>query len=186
MGRFIFVSFGLLVVFLSLSGTAADCPPGWSSYEGHCYKPFNEAKNWADAENFCTQQHTGGHLVSFHSTEETDFVGKLAFQTFGQSIFWIGLSNVWNDFVSCSVGFSALGRSSVVYKGGGGNSLELSSAPGDFVKRKKCSWQWSNGAMLKYEDWAEESYCVYFKSTNNKWRSRSCRMLAHFVCEFQA
>uniref|UniRef100_T1E3D6 C-type lectin 7 n=1 Tax=Crotalus horridus TaxID=35024 RepID=T1E3D6_CROHD len=146
MGRLVFVSFGLLVVFLSLSGTAADCPSGWSSYEGHCYKPFNEPKTWDDAENFCTQQHTGGHLVSFHSTEEADFVSKLAFQTFGQSIFWIGLSNVWN----------------------------------------KCSWQWSNGAMLKYEDWAEESYCVYFKSTNNKWRSRACRMLAHFVCEFQA
>nr|BAP39964.1 C-type lectin F IX/X B [Protobothrops flavoviridis] len=146
MGRFIFVSFGLLVVFLSLSGTAADCPSDWSSYEGHCYKPFSEPKNWADAENFCTQQHAGGHLVSFQSSEEADFVVKLAFQTFGHSIFWMGLSNVWNQ----------------------------------------CNWQWSNAAMLRYKAWAEESYCVYFKSTNNKWRSRACRMMAQFVCEFQA
>nr|AAM22789.1 ACF 1/2 B-chain [Deinagkistrodon acutus] len=146
MGRFIFVSFGLLVVFLSLSGTGADCPSDWSSYEGHCYKPFNEPKNWADAENFCTQQHTGGHLVSFQSTEEADFVVKLAFQTFDYGIFWMGLSNIWNQ----------------------------------------CNWQWSNAAMLKYTDWAEESYCVYFKSTNNKWRSITCRMIANFVCEFQA
>nr|Q9YGN4.1 RecName: Full=Snaclec salmorin subunit B; Flags: Precursor [Gloydius brevicaudus]AAD18056.1 fibrinogen clotting inhibitor B chain [Gloydius brevicaudus] len=145
MGRFIFVSFGLLVVFVSLSGTGADCPSGWSSYEGHCYKLFNQQSQWAHAEKFCTLQHTGGHLVSFHSTEEADFVVKLAFQNFGHGIFWMGLSNVWNQ----------------------------------------CSWQWSNAAKLKYEAWAE-IYCVYFKSTNNKWRSRACRMEAYFVCEFQA
>uniref|UniRef100_J3RY45 C-type lectin 18 n=1 Tax=Crotalus adamanteus TaxID=8729 RepID=J3RY45_CROAD len=107
MGRFIFVSFGLLVVFLSLSGTAADCPSSWSSYEGHCYKPFNEGKNWADAENFCTQQHTGGHLVSFHSTEEADFVAQLVANNVrkGISYIWIGL-RVQGEEKQCSTKWS--------------------------------------------------------------------------------
>ncbi|KAG5858198.1 snake venom C-type Lectin precursor [Bothrops jararaca] len=97
MGRFIFVSFGLLVVFLSLSGTAADCPSDWSSHEGHCYRVFTEPKNWADAEKFCTQQQTGGHLVSFQSSKEADFVLKLAQQSIDYGIFWMGLSNLWNQ-----------------------------------------------------------------------------------------
>uniref|UniRef100_A0A1L8D697 BATXCTL33 n=1 Tax=Bothrops atrox TaxID=8725 RepID=A0A1L8D697_BOTAT len=93
MGRFIFVSFGLLVVFLSLSGTAADCPSGWSSYEGHCYKLFQKKMNWADAERFCSEQAKGGHLVSIESQEEAAFVAEVVsanIQT-GDLYVWIGL-----------------------------------------------------------------------------------------------
>nr|AEU60003.1 C-type lectin 1 [Crotalus oreganus helleri] len=93
MGRLVFVSFGLLVVFLSLSGTAADCPSGWSSYEGHCYRDFQQKMTWEDAEKFCTQQHTGGHLVSFRSSEEVDFlVSVLKFD-----LFWMGRRDIWNE-----------------------------------------------------------------------------------------
>uniref|UniRef100_A0A1L8D661 BATXCTL12 n=1 Tax=Bothrops atrox TaxID=8725 RepID=A0A1L8D661_BOTAT len=95
MGRFLFVSFGLLVVFLSLSGTAADCPSGWSSYEGSCYKVFKERMNWEDAEKFCTQQQTGGHLVSFQSREEADFVVSLTSPILRDSFVWTGLGDVW-------------------------------------------------------------------------------------------
>uniref|UniRef100_A0A1L8D6G9 BATXCTL18 n=1 Tax=Bothrops atrox TaxID=8725 RepID=A0A1L8D6G9_BOTAT len=97
MGRFIFVSFGLLVVFLSLSGTAADCPPGWSYYEGSCYKVFQERMNWADAERWCTLQQIHSHLVSFHSSEEVDFVVKLAFPILKYELVWTGLSNIWKE-----------------------------------------------------------------------------------------
>uniref|UniRef100_A0A1L8D6H8 BATXCTL8 n=1 Tax=Bothrops atrox TaxID=8725 RepID=A0A1L8D6H8_BOTAT len=96
MGRFIFVSFGLLVVFLSLSGTAADCPPDWSSYEGHCYRFFKKWMDWDDAEEFCTQQQTGGHLVSFQSREEANFVRSLTSPILKADVVWIGLGDVWN------------------------------------------------------------------------------------------
>nr|D1MGU1.1 RecName: Full=Snaclec jerdonibitin subunit beta; AltName: Full=TJ-GPIb-bp subunit beta; Flags: Precursor [Protobothrops jerdonii]ACZ34294.1 TJ-GPIb-bp beta chain [Protobothrops jerdonii] len=96
MGRFIFVSFGLLVVFLSLSGTGADCPSDWSSYEGHCYRVFQQQMNWADAEKFCTQQRKESHLVSFESSEEVDFVVSKTFPILKENFVWIGLSNVWN------------------------------------------------------------------------------------------
>nr|ANN23917.1 C-type lectin 1 [Crotalus tzabcan] len=99
MGRFIFVSFGLLVVAISLSGTGAGfcCPLGWSSYEGHCYKIFKQAMTWADAEKFCTQQHKGSHLVSFHSSEEVDFVISMTWPMLKLDLVWIGLSNIWNE-----------------------------------------------------------------------------------------
>ncbi|KAG5858199.1 Encode snake venom C-type Lectin protein [Bothrops jararaca] len=79
MGRFIFVSFGLLVVAVSLSGTGADfdCPSGWSAYDQYCYKPINEPQNWDDAERFCSEEVNGGHLVSIESAGEADFVAKL-------------------------------------------------------------------------------------------------------------
>nr|AAL66390.1 antithrombin 1 B chain [Deinagkistrodon acutus] len=99
MGRFIFVSFGLLVVFLSLRGTGAGfcCPLRWSSYEGHCYLVVKEKKTWDDAEKFCTEQRKGGHLVSVHSREEADFLVHLAYPILDLSLIWMGLSNMWND-----------------------------------------------------------------------------------------
>nr|UMW88260.1 C-type lectin [Vipera transcaucasiana] len=99
MGRFISVSFGFLVVFLSLSGTEADqdCLPGWSFYEGHCYRVFMKDMNWADAEKFCRKQVSGGHLVSFHSSEEVDFMISLAYPLLIADLVWIGLSDFWKE-----------------------------------------------------------------------------------------
>uniref|UniRef100_A0A194ATV5 C-type lectin 14a n=1 Tax=Sistrurus miliarius barbouri TaxID=8759 RepID=A0A194ATV5_SISMB len=97
MGRFIFVSFGLLVVFLSLSGTGADCPSDWSSYEGHCYRVFQQRMNWEDAEKFCAQQRKESHLVSFRSSEEVDFLVSITYPILKAHLVWIGMSNVWNE-----------------------------------------------------------------------------------------
>nr|B4XSY6.1 RecName: Full=Snaclec A11; AltName: Full=C-type lectin A11; Flags: Precursor [Macrovipera lebetina]ABW82658.1 c-type lectin [Macrovipera lebetina] len=112
MGRSISVSFGLLVVFLSLSGTGADfdCPSGWSAYDQHCYQAVDEPKSWADAEKFCTEQANGGHLVSIDSKKEANFVAELVSQNIKETrrtdFVWIGLrvedkrqqcSSEWSD-----------------------------------------------------------------------------------------
>uniref|UniRef100_Q6X5T2 Snaclec 6 n=1 Tax=Bitis arietans TaxID=8692 RepID=SL6_BITAR len=99
MGRFIFVSFGLLVMFLSLSGTEAGvcCPFGWSGYDQNCYKAFEELMTWADAEKFCTQQHKGSHLLSLHNIAEADFVVKTTVSGSKDGVIWMGLSDVWNE-----------------------------------------------------------------------------------------
>uniref|UniRef100_T1DMN7 Lectin_beta-CohPH-4 n=1 Tax=Crotalus helleri TaxID=8741 RepID=T1DMN7_CROHE len=97
MGRLVFVSFGLLVVFLSLSGTGADCPSDWSSYEGHCYRVFQREMTWEAAEQFCAQQRKESHLVSFHSSEEVDFLVSITYPILKADLVWIGLSNVWNE-----------------------------------------------------------------------------------------
>ncbi|XP_015685588.1 snaclec jerdonibitin subunit alpha [Protobothrops mucrosquamatus] len=94
MGRFIFVSFGLLVVFLSLSGTGADCPSDWSSFCRYCYKPFKQLKTWEDAERFCSEQVKGAHLVSIESYREAVFVAQLLSEDIKTTKYhvWIGLS----------------------------------------------------------------------------------------------
>nr|BBN67125.1 bitiscetin-3 subunit alpha [Bitis arietans] len=95
MGRFIFLSSGLLVVFLSLRGTGADegCLPDWSSRVEHCYKVFKERKTWEDAEKFCVEN--SGHLASIEGKEEADFVAQLLSQALKKSKYdynvWIGL-----------------------------------------------------------------------------------------------
>nr|Q5FZI6.1 RecName: Full=Snaclec trimecetin subunit alpha; Flags: Precursor [Protobothrops mucrosquamatus]AAW69915.1 trimecetin alpha-chain precursor [Protobothrops mucrosquamatus] len=113
MGRFIFVSFGLLVVFLSLSGTGADCPSDWSSFRRYCYKPFKQLKTWEDAERFCWEQVKGAHLVSIESSGEGDFVAQLLSENIKTTKYhvWIGLSiqnkrqqcrSIWSDGSSVS------------------------------------------------------------------------------------
>nr|AEU60007.1 C-type lectin 5 [Crotalus oreganus helleri] len=105
MARLVFVSFGLLVVFLSLSGTGADlkCPPTWSSTRQYCYRPFKQAMTWDDAERFCTEQAKGGHLVSIETSLEAAFVhivlsGNKEYLT---RYVWIGL-RVQNKGQPCS------------------------------------------------------------------------------------
>uniref|UniRef100_A0A1L8D6E9 BATXCTL38 n=1 Tax=Bothrops atrox TaxID=8725 RepID=A0A1L8D6E9_BOTAT len=115
MGQFIFVSFGLLVGFLSLSGTDTpfECPSDWSTYRQYCYKFFQRKMNWADAERFCSEQATGGHLVSIESEGETSFVAQLLGQNkdISEMKIWIGLrvenkeqqcSSKWSDGSSLS------------------------------------------------------------------------------------
>ncbi|KAM3832794.1 snaclec coagulation factor X-activating enzyme light chain 2-like [Vipera latastei] len=95
MGRLIFVSFGWLVVFLSLSGTGAGlkCPPDSSPYRYFCYRVFKERKTWEDAERFCVEHPNDGHLVSIESMEEAEFVAQLLSNITEKFIthFWIGL-----------------------------------------------------------------------------------------------
>uniref|UniRef100_A0A098M183 C-type lectin 7d n=1 Tax=Hypsiglena sp. JMG-2014 TaxID=1550645 RepID=A0A098M183_9SAUR len=103
MGRFIFVSLGLLVVAFCLRGSGADCPFGWSSYDKYCYKVFDERKNWDEAERFCMDQGKEGHLTSMLSSKEESYVTNLAFKSLKQPSMWIGMSNIWNG---CSWGWS--------------------------------------------------------------------------------
>nr|AEU60006.1 C-type lectin 4 [Crotalus oreganus helleri] len=105
MGRFIFVSFSLLVVFLSLSGTGADleCPPDWSSYDRYCYLPVKEPQNWYEAERFCTEQAKGGHLVSIETSLEAALVDNVLSgnKEYLTRYVWIGL-RVQNKGQPCS------------------------------------------------------------------------------------
>uniref|UniRef100_A0A0A1WDS1 C-type lectin H n=1 Tax=Echis coloratus TaxID=64175 RepID=A0A0A1WDS1_ECHCO len=115
MGRFFSVSFGLLVLFLSLSGTGADldCPPNSAPYRYFCYRVFKEHMTWEEAERFCQERPNNGHLVSIESSEEGDFVAQLLSKVTEKHIthFWIGLRIVdkeqhcrseWSDGSSVS------------------------------------------------------------------------------------
>ncbi|NXS60044.1 PGCA protein, partial [Brachypteracias leptosomus] len=70
-----------------------NCEEGWTKFQGHCYKHFEERETWMDAENRCRQHQA--HLSSIITPEEQEFVNSHA-----QDYQWTGLSDraVENDF----------------------------------------------------------------------------------------
>ncbi|NXG74431.1 PGCA protein, partial [Baryphthengus martii] len=70
-----------------------NCEEGWTKFQGHCYRHFDERETWMDAENRCRQHQA--HLSSIITPEEQEFVNSHA-----QDYQWIGLSDraVENDF----------------------------------------------------------------------------------------
>ncbi|XP_005521641.1 PREDICTED: aggrecan core protein [Pseudopodoces humilis] len=70
-----------------------NCEEGWTKFQGHCYKHFEERETWMDAETRCRQHQA--HLSSIITPEEQEFVNSHA-----QDYQWIGLSDraVENDF----------------------------------------------------------------------------------------
>ncbi|XP_022112054.1 lectin-like [Acanthaster planci] len=85
------------------AGCGPSCPEGYLNWEHDCYKLYDEAKNWAAAEQRCVAD--GAHLTSVHSAEEDDFLNQLSQQgTAGNKHTWIGLNDhqaegsyVWTD-----------------------------------------------------------------------------------------
>ncbi|XP_023789649.1 aggrecan core protein isoform X1 [Cyanistes caeruleus] len=80
----------------ALGPTAEDlenCEEGWTKFQGHCYRHFEERETWMDAETRCRQHQA--HLSSIITPEEQGFVNSHA-----QDYQWIGLSDraVENDF----------------------------------------------------------------------------------------
>nr|XP_013813815.1 PREDICTED: aggrecan core protein [Apteryx mantelli mantelli] len=70
-----------------------NCEEGWTKFQGHCYRHFEERETWVDAETRCREHQA--HLSSIITPEEQDFVNNHA-----QDYQWIGLSDrtVENDF----------------------------------------------------------------------------------------
>ncbi|XP_075570135.1 aggrecan core protein isoform X2 [Pelecanus crispus] len=70
-----------------------NCEEGWTKFQGHCYRHFEERETWTDAEAKCRQHQA--HLSSIITPEEQEFVNSHA-----QDYQWIGLSDraVENDF----------------------------------------------------------------------------------------
>nr|Q6T7B7.1 RecName: Full=C-type lectin 1; Short=CTL; Flags: Precursor [Bitis gabonica]AAR06851.1 C-type lectin-1 [Bitis gabonica] len=93
MGRFIFISFGLLVVFFFLSGAkGSTCPFHWLPMYGLCYKIFDKLKTWNDAEMFCRKYKPGCHLASLHSKRDSiEFAEYISDYRKGWGNVWIGM-----------------------------------------------------------------------------------------------
>ncbi|XP_078616305.1 echinoidin-like [Branchiostoma floridae x Branchiostoma japonicum] len=97
----------MVVVFaVSLSGCTAgplgkgfhqnravtSCPPYWIPWEGACYRFFDHALSWRQAERMCAL--FASNVVSIHSPEENNFVYGL---TAHYVRTWIGLNDINAD-----------------------------------------------------------------------------------------
>ncbi|XP_039174600.1 C-type lectin lectoxin-Lei1-like isoform X4 [Crotalus tigris] len=191
MGRLIFVSFGLLVVFLSLSGTGADsdCPSGWSFFDQHCYRVFKQRMTWADAERSCSRKAEGGHLASIQSLAESAYVAQLASSPPRLSNVWIGLSGSRKD----TFPFLSVPRSEFVET----SRDRAPSSLGNVASQpfQKPTWQWSDGSPFGYQSWKRRQpdnlfgieYCVELSLFSGylQWNDQRCGSWRYFVCKFQ-
>uniref|UniRef100_A0A8C4JGL4 Aggrecan core protein n=1 Tax=Dromaius novaehollandiae TaxID=8790 RepID=A0A8C4JGL4_DRONO len=51
-----------------------NCEEGWTKFQGHCYRHFEERETWVDAETRCREHQA--HLSSIITPEEQDFVNS--------------------------------------------------------------------------------------------------------------
>ncbi|XP_067861502.1 C-type lectin-like [Heptranchias perlo] len=83
------------------------CPNGWFyfNYFSSCYRFVPDTQTWIEAELFCQQLATDGHLASIHWQEQNHFIAQLlkAEQQSNNRV-WIGLSDrhkertfLWTD-----------------------------------------------------------------------------------------
>ncbi|XP_070803427.1 C-type lectin lectoxin-Thr1 [Pituophis catenifer annectens] len=145
MGRFIFVTLGLLVVAFSINGAkGCCCPHDWLTMKRFCYKVFNEHKNWNDAEMFCRKYKPGCHLASIHGIDESLEVAEYIsdYLKSGGHV-WIGLNDPqkkrnweWTDRSS---------NSSLMWKQG---------EPNNQGNNENCVELWSPSG---YKNWNDES-----------------------------
>ncbi|KAK9963345.1 hypothetical protein ABG768_006537 [Culter alburnus] len=64
---------------------ASACRSGWTQHGNRCFRVFNQAMIWKDAEMTCLDH--GGNLASVHSQEENAFIKRLISSS---KSFWIG------------------------------------------------------------------------------------------------
>ncbi|XP_033113191.1 macrophage mannose receptor 1-like [Anneissia japonica] len=62
--------------FPSVCEKEGPCEDGWNEHEGRCYRKFQSALNFDEAENNCVNH--GGHLACIDSDNENSYVADLA------------------------------------------------------------------------------------------------------------
>uniref|UniRef100_A0A098M188 C-type lectin 6a n=1 Tax=Hypsiglena sp. JMG-2014 TaxID=1550645 RepID=A0A098M188_9SAUR len=159
MGRFIFVSLGLLVVAFSLSGIAADhhCPYDWFSHNVSCYKVFNYPKSWEEAQRICQEEKENGHLASINDVEESM---KLSDEIIKSSRIW-NILDVW-------IGLRLSTRTGK-WGWSDGSNVTLTrweeGEPNNFLGREFCA-------------------ALTVKSRYLQWNDKNCGRWNRFVCKF--
>ncbi|XP_034285922.1 C-type lectin mannose-binding isoform-like [Pantherophis guttatus] len=155
MGQISFVSFGLLIVAISLSGVkGCCCPDNWLPMNGFCYKLNDQLKTWNEAEMFCRKLKPGCHLASIHNmAESADLAEYVSDYLTKKDSVWIGLNDaqkkgvwVWTD------------RSSTNYLA------------------------WGEGEPNNQQ---KNEYCVELiaKTGFKYWNDHPCDVLRAFICE---
>ncbi|XP_055007218.1 galactose-specific lectin nattectin-like [Boleophthalmus pectinirostris] len=66
-----------------------DCADGWTKFDSHCFKFFEEQKTWTEAEKSCHS--LNGNLASIHSEDENTFVVGMIVEATGHlASTWLG------------------------------------------------------------------------------------------------
>ncbi len=137
------------------------CLPGWTSYDGHCYRATNNLKPWTDAEAHCLNLNSD--LVSIHSDAENELVKSLAEQI--NSCWWIGLRSYQNEL-----------------QWSDGSSVNLNNLMADAVGTSPPDVASAVGRKRRQID--ENNYmCVTYDIFSTFWAHESCSSECSFVCK---
>uniref|UniRef100_A0A182C5Z4 C-type lectin n=1 Tax=Phalotris mertensi TaxID=1260334 RepID=A0A182C5Z4_9SAUR len=157
MGRFLFVSLGLLVVVFSLSGIGAhqQCPVGWFSHNVSCYKLFKDWKTWDEAQRICMDEQENGQLASIKDAAESLKLSDEISKTRIILDVWIGLT---------------LSKRTGIWKWGDGSNVTYT--------------RWEEGEPNNL--WKNE-FCAALTSGSRylKWNDKNCHHWHRFICKFQ-
>nr|A7X406.1 RecName: Full=C-type lectin lectoxin-Phi1; Short=CTL; Flags: Precursor [Philodryas olfersii]ABU68500.1 Lectoxin-Phi1 [Philodryas olfersii] len=156
MGRFIFVSLGLLVLAFSLSGIGADqhCPSGWFSHNVSCYKLINDWKTWDEAQRFCMDEQENGQLASINDVGESVKLSDEISKTWSIIDVWIGLR---------------LSKRKSIWEWIDGSNVTQT--------------RWEEGEPNNF---LKKEFCVVLTSRSRylKWNDKDCNRRHRFLCKF--
>ncbi|XP_017294281.1 galactose-specific lectin nattectin [Kryptolebias marmoratus] len=130
---------------LQTDNSCKNCPPGWTSFEGYCYRFVENKMDWADAESRCNS--FDGNLVSVLSKAEYDFIRDLIFKASGTNTrCWVGANDatkedhgIWSDGSTFDPNFSFWGPGEPNNKDGNENCMEINLNGKDYVNDINCS-----------------------------------------------
>uniref|UniRef100_R4G2E2 LP-Bra-2 n=1 Tax=Brachyurophis roperi TaxID=1295043 RepID=R4G2E2_9SAUR len=157
MGRFLFVSLGLLVVAFSLSGIGANryCPFDWFSYNVSCYKLFHLPMPWDQAQRSCVEQQENSQLASIHDVGESVKLSNYISQRLKLSDVWMGLR---------------LSKRKGIWEWSDGSNLTYTS--------------WKEGEPNNFFN---IEFCAVLSAGTRylQWNDKSCVLPHKFICKYQ-
>ncbi|CAD5119120.1 DgyrCDS7763 [Dimorphilus gyrociliatus] len=155
-----------------------DCPTGWKTYGGKCYRVSTDTKSQSDANELCKA--AGGTLASISNSDESNFVQKILQEATVSSKAWIGLKKTGSSSGNTG-GWHGWG-----WGWGWGTSSQSSGN----------QWRWFDGTKYgSYKNWLRSSEeaetvlskaCAAFLSVGNdagEWESIDCGTRVRYVCE---
>uniref|UniRef100_A0A8C5RMF6 C-type lectin domain-containing protein n=1 Tax=Laticauda laticaudata TaxID=8630 RepID=A0A8C5RMF6_LATLA len=157
MGRFLFVSIGLLVVAFTQSGIGANlfCPYDWISHNTSCYKLFKHWMTWDKAQRFCMEQYENSQLASISDVEESVKLSNYISKKLILTDVWIGLR---------------LSKRTGIWEWSDGSNSTYTS--------------WKEGEPNNFFN---IEFCTVLSATTRylQWNDKYCSLWLPFVCKFQ-
>ncbi len=71
--------------------SVSNCPLGWLFYGNSCYKLFQTALEFSQAQSFCSQQARGSYLIEINSDGEYSYIKSSVFNTLTNVTAWVSL-----------------------------------------------------------------------------------------------
>ncbi|XP_035999355.1 galactose-specific lectin nattectin [Fundulus heteroclitus] len=114
-------------------------PPGFTWYNGRCFRFVKQQKDWYEAEKACNR--FGGHLASIRTQDEHEFINDLTLKETGSNTrAWVGghKGRVWTWSDGSPFTFSSWSPGEPNNAGGNENCMRIHLRSRDYVDDANC------------------------------------------------